>query len=230
MDVLRGVFLVAVLGFAFWGLHDRGGELLDTVQRTSVLGLGVAAALVLAGLLVTSVAWLRLLAGYGHRMPPGEGQRVFFVGQLGKYIPGSVWSMGAHADLARGFDVPMRVTVGTSLMFLWLNLATSGLVAGLLAVSGWWRPGLPPWLVVLGLVGCVVGLLPPVVGRIGSRLASAARSKPGRWRRSAIGGSRGCSRGGRCRIYTATATPQGWSRWWGARPTSSCAARSRRTR
>ncbi|WP_056148901.1 MULTISPECIES: lysylphosphatidylglycerol synthase domain-containing protein [unclassified Nocardioides] len=174
MDLLRGVFLVAVLGFAFWGLHDRGGELLDTVQRTSVVGLVVAAALVLAGLLVTSVAWLRLLAGYGHRMPPGEGQRVFFVGQLGKYIPGSVWSMGAHADLARGFDVPMRVTVGTSLMFLWLNLATSGLVAGLLAVSGWWRPGLRLWLVVLGLIGCVVGLLPPVVERIGSRLAGAS--------------------------------------------------------
>jgi hypothetical protein len=105
-------------------------------------------------------------------MPPGEGQRVFFVGQLGKYIPGSVWSMGAHADLARGFDVPMRVTVATSLLFLWLNLATSGLVAGLLAISGWWTPGLPSWLVVVGLIGCLVGLTPPVVERIGCRLAA----------------------------------------------------------
>ena len=174
MDVLRWVFLVAVLGFAYWGLRDRGGELLDTVQRTSVVGLVVAAALVLAGLLVTSVAWLRLLTGFGHRMPPGEDQRVFFVGQLGKYIPGSIWSMGAHADLARGFDVPMRVTVGTSLMFLWLNLATSGLVAGLLVASGWWAPGLPAWLVALGLVGCVVGLTPPVVERAGSRLAGGS--------------------------------------------------------
>ena len=95
-----------------------------------------AAGLVLLGLLTTCGAWLRLLAGYGHRLPREDGRRVFFVGQLGKYIPGSVWSMGAHADLARGFGVPVRVTVGTSLAFLGLNVATAGLLAfGMLAAG-----------------------------------------------------------------------------------------------
>ncbi|GAB3196856.1 lysylphosphatidylglycerol synthase transmembrane domain-containing protein [Nocardioides hungaricus] len=167
LDVLRWAFLALVLGFAWWGLRDQGDELLAVVRDTSPLGLAVAAALVIAGLLVTSVAWLRLLAGYGHRMPPGEGRAVFFVGQLGKYIPGSVWSMGAHAELARGFDVPMRATVGTSLMFLWLNLATSGLVAGSFALSGAWDPPVPTWLVVAGLAGCAAGLTPAAVNRVG---------------------------------------------------------------
>ena len=38
LDVLRGVFLRPVLGFAWWGLHDQGDELLDRRPRTSALG------------------------------------------------------------------------------------------------------------------------------------------------------------------------------------------------
>lgn len=176
MNGLRALFLVLVVGFAWWGLRDQGDELVAVVADTSLLGLGVAAALVLVGLLVTSVAWLRLLAGYGHRLPAGEGRAVFFVGQLGKYIPGSVWSMGAHADLARSFDVPMRTTVATSLMFLWLNLATAGLAAGALVIGGAWDPGPPAGLVALGVLGCAAALSPYVVSRVGSLLAGSGRT------------------------------------------------------
>jgi glycosyltransferase 2 family protein len=176
LDLLRYGFLVVVIAFAAWGLHDKGDELLDVVRDTSPVGIAVAALLVVVGLLVTSFAWLRLLGGYGYRMPRREGRAVFFVGQLGKYIPGSVWSMGAHAELARGFDVPMRATVGTSLMFLWLNLATSGLVAGSFALTGAWDPGVPSWLVALGLLGCVAGLTPSVVNRVGSAIGGRGRA------------------------------------------------------
>ncbi len=175
LDLLRYGFLLIVVGFAWWGLHDQGHELLDVVRDTSPVGLAVAALLVVVGLLVTSVAWLRLLGGYGYRMPPGEGRAVFFVGQLGKYIPGSVWSMGAHAELARGFDVPMRATVGTSLMFLWLNLATAGMVAGTFALTGAWDPGVPWWLVAIGFLGCVAGLTPYAVNRVGSAIGGRGR-------------------------------------------------------
>lgn len=174
LNALRWVFLALVLGFAWWGLHDRSGELVDVVRSTSPVALLVAAALVVAGLLVTSVAWLRLLAGYGHRLPPGEGRAVFFVGQLGKYIPGSVWSMGAHAELARGFDVPMRATVGTSLMFLWLNLATAGLVAASALLDGVWVPAL--------LLACLVALAPPVANRVGRVIAGRDRPLELSWR------------------------------------------------
>jgi len=169
--VLRVAFVLGVVGFAWWGLQGRWREIAGAVAATPALGLVVASALVLAGLMLTCGAWLRLLAGYGHRLPPGEGRRVFFVGQLGKYIPGSVWSMGAHADLARGFGVPVRVTVGTSLAFLGLNVATAGLLASGLRALG--RPSIPipEWAGVLGLVVCAVGLTPPVIGRLGTLVA-----------------------------------------------------------
>ena len=168
--VARAAFLVAVVAFAAWGLQGSWRDLVVALSSTPLPGLAVAAGLVLLGLLTTCGAWLRLLAGYGHRLPREDGRRVFFVGQLGKYIPGSVWSMGAHADLARGFGVPVRVTVGTSLAFLGLNVATAGLLAfGMLAAG---MPTLPlPRLGTLvagsaGTLRLTWGALAVLVGRM----------------------------------------------------------------
>ena len=172
--VARAAFLVAVVAFAAWGLQGSWRDLVVALSSTPPPGLAVAAGLVLLGLLTTCGAWLRLLAGYGHRLPREDGRRVFFVGQLGKYIPGSVWSMGAHADLARGFGVPVRVTVGTSLAFLGLNVATAGLLAFGMLAAGMPTLPLPRWAGLLGALGCAVALTPPVVARLGTLVAGSA--------------------------------------------------------
>ena len=172
--VARAAFLVAVVAFAAWGLQGSWRDLVVALSSTPLPGLAVAAGLVLLGLLTTCGAWLRLLAGYGHRLPREDGRRVFFVGQLGKYIPGSVWSMGAHADLARGFGVPVRVTVGTSLAFLGLNVATAGLLAFGMLAAGMPTLPLPRWAGLLGALGCAVALTPPVVARLGTLVAGSA--------------------------------------------------------
>lgn len=170
----RAGFVAAVVAFAAWGLRGTGHELADAVAATPVRGLALAAGLVVLGLLTTCGAWLRLLAGYGHPLAPAAGRRVFFVGQLGKYIPGSVWSMGAHADLARGLGVPVRVTVGTSLAFLGLNVATAGLLALGMLAAGMPTLPLPRWTGALGALGCAVTLTPPVVSRLGTLVSGSA--------------------------------------------------------
>ncbi|GEP35720.1 membrane protein [Nocardioides szechwanensis] len=172
LDVARWVFLALVLVGAWWSLHDRGPQVLAALTETSPLGIAVGAVLVVLGLLATSVAWLRLLAGFGYSLPARPGRAVFFVGQLGKYIPGAVWSMGAHAQLAREHDVPRRVTVSTSLVFLGLNLATAALVVGAAALAGIWDAVVPLWAVTAGTAAGVVGLSPPVVNRVGTLLSA----------------------------------------------------------
>lgn len=171
MNLARVLFLVLVVAFAWWGLHDRGDELRHGLARTSPGGAAAAAGFVLLGLLATSVAWLRLLAGFGHRLPGWHGRAVFFVGQLAKYIPGSVWSVSAHAGLARRYGVPLRSSVGTSMTFLGVNLATAGLLGGGLALTGSLRSHLPTWLVAVGIVACAAVLAPRVVNRAGSLVA-----------------------------------------------------------
>lgn len=175
LQVARVAFLVLVIAFAWWGLHDRGDELRAGLSATSLPGVVASAGLVVAGLLATGTAWLRLLAGFGHPLPRREGRAVFFVGQLGKYIPGSVWSVSAHAELARRHGVPLRSTVGTSLVFLAVNMATAGLVGGSVALSGRWHTSLPTGVLVAGLVICLPAFVPRLVNRAGSLVAGAGQ-------------------------------------------------------
>ena len=165
----RTVFLLAVLAGAVWAFHDRGDEVWAAIGSTPVWAVAVSAALVLLGLVLTSVAWLGLLAAYGHALPGAEGRSVFFVGQLGKYVPGGVWSIGAHAHLARPYGVPVRVTAGTSLAFLGLNVATGAVVVGVAGLTGWASPLGDPVSVAL-VVGGALALTPGLVNRFGSAL------------------------------------------------------------
>ncbi len=167
----RWLFLGVVLAGALLAFRGHGDEIVSAIGSTSVASVGGASALVLAGLGLTSVAWLALLRGFGHRLPGGIGRSVFFVGQLGKYVPGGVWSIGAHAHLARDHGVPVRVTASTSLTFLGLNLATAAAVVGVVACAG---VDVGPLTRTTGAVLCLaalVSLVPAVVNRLAGLVA-----------------------------------------------------------
>ncbi len=171
LSALRVAFLVAVLAFAWFGLHDRVGEVGAALAATSGLGVAGALVLVLFGLFATGVLWLRLMSAVGANLPLRDGLATFFVGQLGKYIPGSVWSIGAQAQMAGRRSVPPRATVAAGLLFLGYHVATAVVVGtGALLVGGLESPW-PTWLSWLLLVGSLIGLLPAVVRRAGSRVA-----------------------------------------------------------
>jgi uncharacterized membrane protein YbhN (UPF0104 family) len=171
LPALRATFLAAVLVFAWIGLHDRMDEVGAALRATSAAGAVAAGLLVLVGLLATGLLWLRLMAALGARLPVREGLATFFVGQLGKYIPGSVWSIGAQAQMAGRQSVPPRVTVAAGLVFLGYHVTTAVLVGTATMLLGGLASPWPTWLTVLLLVGAVLGLLPVVVRRLGSRIA-----------------------------------------------------------
>jgi uncharacterized membrane protein YbhN (UPF0104 family) len=169
----RWLFLVAVLVGAGLAFRGYGDEILAAIGSTPAAAVAGAALLVVLGLLLTSVAWLTLLAAFGHALPGGVGRSVFFVGQLGKYVPGGVWSIGAHAHLAHEHGVPLRVTASTSLSFLGLNLATAGVVVGGAAAAG---VDVGPLTAPAGAalaVGGLVALVPVVVNRLAGLVAGA---------------------------------------------------------
>jgi hypothetical protein len=170
----RLAFVAAVVVATALAFRGHGAEILAAIGSTPPHAIALAAAFVLVGLLVTSVTWLRLLRDYGHPLSGTDGRAVFFVGQLGKYVPGGVWSIGAHAHLAAAHAVPARVTAGTSLVFLGLNVATSALVVGVATTTGAWEP---PWPEAVGALLVVVGLvalLPAVVNRLARVVSGAA--------------------------------------------------------
>lgn len=174
LALARVLFLLATAFFAWWSLRGRFDEVGDALAGTSWLGVLLAVALVVTGLLLTGFLWLRILDGYGHRLPLGDGFAIFFVGQLGKYVPGSVWSIGAQAQLARPHAVPPRATVGASLVFLGFNVATAAFAGGLIALAGRVPLGMPAWLIAIGVLAVLAGLQPKVVNTLGTRVGGSA--------------------------------------------------------
>lgn len=167
--------------WAWWSMRGRWDEVGDALAETSAPGVIVAFVLVLGGLLATGIVWLRLLAAHGHRLPFGDGLSIFFLGQLGKYIPGSVWSIGVQAGLARAHGVPGRATAGASLVFLGVHVSTAVVLGGVLTLAGAVDPGVPTWMVYAALLAAAIGLLPAVVNWLGSLVSSPEGRLRLRW-------------------------------------------------
>ncbi len=199
LDVLRVLFLVAAVGFGWWGLREYHTEIGAALSRTSPIRLLVSLAVVLGGLAVTGVVWRTILAATGHPVPPRPAAAIFFIGQLGKYIPGSVWSLGAQADMARRYAVPARTTVAVGLVFLWVHVVSALPVAALLGVLdvepagsveapgplAHWVSRMPAAIVLLACAVTVVALSPWAMRWMGRLLAGPTQPLHLAWAQSA---------------------------------------------
>ncbi|UUZ59991.1 flippase-like domain-containing protein [Nocardioides sp. B-3] len=151
------------------GSEGRWAEIGDAAAATGAVRLCLSVAVAAAGLALTGVLWRNLLAGLGSPVPLRDAGAVFFVGQLGKYVPGSVWSFAVQAQLGRRHGVPARSSVTASALFLLLHTFSGLVLGGLLVAGGVVSTGLDTawWLLVV--VGGAVALAPPVLRFLGRR-------------------------------------------------------------
>ncbi|HYN28595.1 MAG TPA: lysylphosphatidylglycerol synthase domain-containing protein [Dermatophilaceae bacterium] len=153
--VLAGLVLVAVTVALARNWAAVSGYLRE-VDGTALL---LAGLLALASPPFTLLGWRTLLADLGTALPLPPAASVFFVGQLGKYVPGSVWSVVAQTEMGARLGVSRRRMGVVGLLTMGLA-ALTGVLAGLPALpllltraggqlSGW-------WIVAAGLLGCVL--------------------------------------------------------------------------
>lgn len=172
--VARIAFLIAVVGFGWLWLREDWDDVVAAMRSVSAASVAWALLLVLAGLVLTGFVWVRGLLRFGHDVPLPPALSVFFVGQLGKYIPGSVWSLGAQAQMATRYGVPARTTVAAGLVFLGWNVVTAAAVTAVGVLLGA-IPALPRWLGAVVLVASLVCMAPRVVNAAGSWAAGTGR-------------------------------------------------------
>lgn len=166
-------FVLLTVAFTWWGFGGRWSEIGDAVAGTDPVRLCVALACALAGLTLTGVLWRTLLSSLGSHVDPRDAGAVFFVGQIGKYVPGSVWTFAAQAQLGRRHGVPMRSSVTASALFLMLHTFTGLALGGVLAAGGAVRTDVDTgWWLLLAIAGAVA-LAPPALRFLGDRLAGA---------------------------------------------------------
>ncbi len=152
-----------------------GEEFLEGVRRLGPASLVLAFVFTVANILLSAVAWRSVLADLGSTLSLRATGHVFLVGQLGKYLPGSLWHVVAQVELAADHGVSRRRSASATVVHVVIVFATALLlgVAGFALVPDL-LPGGYTWL-ALGIVPLLVLLWPPVLNRVLRRVLALAR-------------------------------------------------------
>jgi hypothetical protein len=176
--VVRIGFLLLALLLLGLVLRDSGDEALAAAREVGVANALGSLAAVLVGLLASALVWRSLLADLGTSLALRPALHVFFLGQLGKYIPGNVFAIAAQMDLGRSHGAPRSRVGAASLLFMGVLVAVGLLVA---AVA---LPLTSPqalrdfaWVLLLLPLG-LVALAPPVLTRVVAVLLRLLRREP----------------------------------------------------
>jgi uncharacterized membrane protein YbhN (UPF0104 family) len=120
---------IGLIGFSFavYALINAWDELASAELRPTAI---VIAALVgSTGMATIGLNWVRILRANNEVVPIGEGLRWYFVGQLGKYIPGGLWAVLGRGELATRGGTRRAVaytSVGISLATTYAAAAAAG--------------------------------------------------------------------------------------------------------
>ncbi|MFF1904354.1 lysylphosphatidylglycerol synthase domain-containing protein [Kitasatospora sp. NPDC058218] len=160
LDRLRKVLtplivLAALVGLGLMLRHE-GPVAARAFARADALPL-LAASLAanVAGLVLAVHAWRVLIPGE-HPIRGVAAARIYFLGQLGKYLPGRVWGVLTHVTHGRAAGVPAAQMTSAYLLSLALTVLTGagvGLLAAPAALPGQW---FWLWLPAAGFLLCAV--------------------------------------------------------------------------
>jgi hypothetical protein len=158
-------------------LRDARGQLAAYDWHFRYRWLAAASACYLAGLLPAGLFWHRVLGLLGQKAQLGETLTAYYVGHLGKYVPGKAMVVVLRTGLIRGERVNTAVAAA-SVFFETLTMMAVGAFISAAILAVWFRDQTFLMLVAGGLM-IVAGLptLPPVFKTI-TRWAGVGRSDP----------------------------------------------------
>jgi uncharacterized membrane protein YbhN (UPF0104 family) len=146
------IFAAAVLFFAarsLVGQWDKVGARLSHIQFQWTW-IFAATVLVLASYVLLIEGWRRVLVAWDSHLPFGDAARIWFLSNLGKYVPGNIWSLTAMGVMARRRGLSGIAAAGSSIIMQTVSLATG---TAIVLVTGAKLLGQPL------LVGATVALL-----------------------------------------------------------------------
>jgi hypothetical protein len=155
------VALVARRIIAEWGAV----ELALAEARPNWLALAASGVVVLATYAVLIETWRVILRGWQHDIPFPDAARIWTISNLGKYLPGKVWSITALAVMSREYGVSAAEGATASVLVTLINTIVGFAVA---IVAGTSLLRLPPVMVVfVALMAVAVLASPSALPRLG---------------------------------------------------------------
>lgn len=146
---LLGLLFVAVSLALFRGWTELA-EYHWEIDRSAVL---LALGLWVLATVGAGVCWLVVTRAFGVRLPLGPAMRVYFMSNLGKYLPGKVLHVFARVYLVQRQGVPLAVGTASTMLDVLLYIA-AGLVVSVFALPtalGGYQP-----VLMAGAAACVL--------------------------------------------------------------------------
>ena len=172
--VAQLVLAALVIAFAVREMSPHWDDLRSSWGRLELhwpwlVGSGL---LVLTSYGVLIETWRRTIRRWGHHLALDVATRIWFVSNLGRYVPGKIWQITAMGAMAREAGVPASAAVGSSLLIAVVNVLAGGVVVLMCAADA----GLVPEQAAIwgALILGGLALLPPVLPSLAERV--------GRWR------------------------------------------------
>lgn len=174
--LVRWGFVVATVGLGAYAIASEWTHVRSGLAELGLWAVAAALACVLAALLPLMQVYRVMLGALGSPLPPRPAAQILFVGQLGKYLPGSVWPVLAQMELASSHRVPRTRSASASVLTMLMSLL-SGMLVGLVILP--FKSGATPyWWVFLLAPVILACLYPPVLNRVLDRLLKLVRRPP----------------------------------------------------
>jgi uncharacterized membrane protein YbhN (UPF0104 family) len=160
---------IGVAGLVFIGIRiAREREAIeDALADADPLWLVVALLSGIAAMTTIGANWLVILRDGGGVAPWRRGMAWFFVGQLGKYVPGGIWPVVGQAELAHRDHTPRSLAYWSTALSMLATLLGALTVAAVTGVAAPARTRVLPALLAAGLViGFAALAAPPLRVRL----------------------------------------------------------------
>ncbi|RCS54270.1 UPF0104 family protein [Bremerella cremea] len=164
---------VIVVALVIWGIWHNVQKAVDQVQQQNFSfqelrwpWLVAAGGLYLLGSLPMGLFWLRLMRAMQQKPTTWSGIRAFFIGHLGKYVPGKALVVVLRTSLVQGESLK-RSVVATAVFAETLTMVSVGAVYAAILISLWFSDRqILLWLAIGIAVAASFVTLPPVFRKI----------------------------------------------------------------
>ena len=179
--VLTIAFGIAVVWFGGKALVAQWAAVRDVraLHPTRWTGVLLASLLTLGSYAVLIETWRRTVRSWGESIAYPTAARIWLVSNLGRYVPGKIWQIGAMSVLAERVGVSAAAAVGSALLVSLVHVVVG---FGVVAVTGWSLlssrlPSGTPLLPILAVLAVSIISLPWTLPW-GATLAGRIRGRP----------------------------------------------------
>ena len=183
-NVIGAAQLVFAAAIVWAAVRSLRGQWSAAAARLATISIGwswvlAATLVVFLTYLLLIETWRRILTAWQAYLPFRVAARIWFVSNLGKYLPGKIWSIAAISVMARQADVSPVAAASSSILVQLVTIATG---IALVLVTGIQTVDQPALAIVIGVLLAVgiatMAALLPRLARIAANLTGKTVEVP----------------------------------------------------